>query len=71
MQELQVRQDAIFNVSKEIKEMFKSEKDGIYSMLLKCIVQVSTKIPVYGVLVGTLSLLSSFACNSRACCHGG
>ena len=59
MQELQIGQDVLLNVSREIREMMGSHKDDIHYMLLKCVIQVSTKIPVYGVLVGTLSLLSA------------
>lgn len=32
--------------------MIQSERENVQGMLLKCIIQVSTKIPLYSVLVG-------------------
>lgn len=52
MQDMQVGHDVVFNVSKEIKELIKSGKDDVHSMLLKCVVQVSPKVPLYCALIG-------------------
>lgn len=40
------------NVCGEIKEMIKMDSECVQSMLLKLIVQVSAKIPLYCVLLG-------------------
>lgn len=54
LQELVVRQDAVLGVCRDMKQMIESEQETVSSMLLKCIVQVSPKIPLYTVLVGEL-----------------
>lgn len=41
------------NVCGEIKEMIKMDSESVESMLVKVIVQVSPKIPLYCVLLGT------------------
>jgi hypothetical protein len=54
LQELVVRQDAVLGVCRDMKQMIENEQETVLSMLLKCIVQVSPKIPMYSVLVGEL-----------------
>lgn len=56
---MQVEEEVINDICRDLKNVIKDDPDSVQSMLLKCAVQISTKVPLYSLLVGAFLLVCS------------